>query len=165
MTVISFEFEFDGFSGKGSCILTIATTANNERPSVVCSQKRGYTGTSITNAVERIARRLYHEVALRELAIRDAQLNEVQANLRKFWRNTPRPPKLHTLYGRCGIQWIEHYPAGTGLTLTDSFREVLFNTQDSPIWRPMHNFAEAKERFGKELIESAFNFSRLDQVR
>lgn len=158
MTIISFDFEFEGITGKGACVLTIASSDAMGRPSVVCSQKRGYTGTSITNGLERITRRLYHEVALRELEQRDQRLKQVQSNLRNFWRDTPRPPKLHTLYGKSGVRWIEHYPNGTGLTSSDSFREVLFDFRDSPLWRPPYSLSDAKKRFGDELIDSAFNF-------
>lgn len=158
MTIISFDFEFEGITGKGSCVLTIESTDLSGRPSIVCSQQRGYTGTSITNGLERIARRLYHEVALRELGLRDERLKSVQSDLRNFWKNTPRPPKLHTLYGKSGARWIEHYPAGTGLTSADSFREVLFDVRDSPIWKSTHNLAEAKKYFGEQLIESASKF-------
>ena len=159
MTIASFDFRFPGFVGEGRCDLTIDTGPPNGRPVVVCSQKRNYSGTSITNALEDIARKLYVDVAKGGIETGGANQSEVVQSLRAFWKNR-RPLGLRTLYGRDAVRWVEHYPAGTGIGNGDSFREVLFDGEDSPLWQSPLNLGMAEARFGKDLINRVMQVTK-----
>lgn len=159
MAIASFDFRFPGFVGEGRCDLTIDTALLDGRPTVVCSQKRNYSGTSITNALEDIAKKLYVDVAKGGLDTDGAGQQEVVQSLRAFWKRR-KPLGLRALYGREAVRWVEHYPAGTGLGSGDSFREVLFDGEDSPLWQPQLNLAMAESRFGKALIEQVVRVTR-----
>lgn len=159
MAIASFDFSFPGFVAEGRCDLTIDTDASGGRPSVVCSQKRNYSGTSITNALEDIAHKLYVDVARGRLATQSPEQLKVVQGLRAFWKKC-KPEGLRAIYGPRAVRWIEHYPAGTGLGSNDSFREVLFDGSDSPLWQSSLNAAMAEAKFGAALIQAAMRFTK-----
>lgn len=159
MTISSFAFTFRGFSGDGHCHLTIRTASRGARPTVVCSQKRNYSGTSITNGLERIARKLYQDVALRRLSEQQPRLKKTEDELRAAWKNRPQPVRLQDLYGRSGARWIEHYPAGTGMANGESFREVLFDAEDAPLWQATLDLDGAVKEFGADLVDAVLKSS------
>lgn len=163
MAIASFDFKFQGFVGQGNCYLTIDSGQKKSRPSVVCSQKRNYTGTSITNALEDIARKLYVEVAQDRIKTTGRGQRDVLDALRSFWSER-KPTGLRTLYGTSGVRWIEHYPPGTGLALGDSFREVVFDAEDSPLWMSTFNAKLAEVEFGAELIQQAMRSKSLKRA-
>jgi hypothetical protein len=154
MTIASFDFKFPGFVDTGSCYLTVDSGTKKGRPSVVCSQKKHYTGTSITNALEDIARKFYEEVARDTLKTPKESHRAVVDALRTYWRKH-RPTGLHSAFGSEAVRWIEHYPAGTGLASGDTFREVLFDAEDSPLWQPSFNAVKAESQFGTALVQEA----------
>lgn len=154
MTIATFDFEFPGYVATGRCDLTIDTDPQGGQPSVVCSQKRNYTGTSITNALEEIALKLYVDVAEKRLETPEPEQSKVVSELKKFWKKH-KPNGLRDAYGSSAVRWIEHYPAGTGLVSGDTFREVVFDSEDSPLWLPSLDATSAKQQFGTKLIAKA----------
>ena len=151
------EFTFTGLSSQGSCFITIGTGKIRGKPSsvVVCSQKKRYFGTSVTNALEKIAAKLYNDIKSERFAQAYPDSQEVIQLLRTTWSSIRNPMKVGDLYGEGKVGWVEHYPAGSGLTPWDSFREVDFDSKGSPVWSTVLSKDAAAEKFGSDLILAA----------
>ena len=85
------SFAFPGFSSEGRCYLRVLES--NNKYVFVCAQLKNYYGTSITNAIEQIAKNAANKVL---------RPNIKEKELIKFIRNAV---------------WIEYYPPGTGLSI------------------------------------------------
>lgn len=89
----------------------------------LCSQLRGYTGTSVTDAALEI-----YMATVARLDERDV-FHELKIKKRLF-----KPAQNVFLCVARTCRWIEHYPAGTGRRAGDSYSLVRFDCQLGPIW-------------------------------
>ena len=124
--------EYLGFSGVGYCFLRIKI--QNGQVSLLCAQLPDYTGTSITNAIEKVVEATVLYLANKkvievrdELGIFDKLLknkteienSRIQAVLREFIAH---------------LTLIEHYPEGVGINNNGSFARVSFSPSGEPVW-------------------------------
>lgn len=150
MEPLTIPFEFPGFIGTGSCLLTIGESEDGI-VTIICSQKRNYYGTSITNAIERIATKLRRDVL--EGALQKSNHPQIK-KLKENWHNQQNL-SLHMSFGTDKVVLVEHYPAGAGISMSDSFMEVQFDESNSPQWMPALRKEAAVSEFGEEVINAA----------
>lgn len=164
---LSFDFKFSG-AGVGLCSLTIGTVKHGD-PNItgyviICSQKRNYSGISITNALETIAAQLFNNIWKNELKMIAPSGNpKILHGLLGTWLKDLREKNsrnLGDIYQRKNAVWVEHYPAGTGIVPGDSFMEVRFDPEGFPTWLPARKTLQAQKVFGNSIIQAAVDYSR-----
>ena len=144
----SFErFTFPGFSRPGHCYLKYHVNTNG-RTVFLCSQLRGSTGTSVTNAMKDI-----FTCAVEQLD----GLGVFEALKVKKGFFKPSPNLLMEVANSC--RWVEHYPAGTGMLPVGSYSLVNFDSQLNPMWSHM---GRASIAAACEMPESFFDLSDED---
>jgi hypothetical protein len=166
MSTLSFNFKFNGFVGAGRCGITIGTNPDTQQYVIVCSQKRYYHGTSVTNALEIIATDLANGVISNRLAMKEAQGDKsILDGIRTKWMSKGKSRKVLTLsdlYSKELALWIEHYPANTGMFPGDRFTQVVFDEANNPSWLAGKNTEKAVKAFGAEVVQAAIVFSKKD---
>jgi len=150
--LVDVHFRFDGNWGSvGKCHLRFCQFSEDKPLVIVCSQYKNYLGTSITNAVHRIAEAAFYRVASRKIeGLRfDFELPVFQewhddVNLfdralaalfqRKYGRRfTTQKLNIKEIFDR--IVWIEHYPKGWASGMDESrYQIVKLDDSGSPIW-------------------------------
>lgn len=159
----SFDYQFPGFGGCDSvCRLTLGFT-ESDQPAIVCSQKIGSVGTSITNAVEIIANNFIIDLmsGKRFAVPRETDENRVlekfHSMLMDAWKNALKKQELslEDFFKESGLHWVEHYPAGTGILGVDTFTEVTFISGNRPEWDTALNSESARETFGMTIVGAA----------
>ena len=164
MSTLSFDFKFRGFVDEGRCGITIGAIADNQRYVIICSQKRYYQGTSVTNALEIIATDLANAVISNQLAIKEAQGHKsILEGIRTNWLRKGTSRKVLTLselYSEELALWIEHYPGNTGMFSGDRFTQVVFDEADNPSWLAGKDTDKAIKAFGAEVVQAAIAFSK-----
>lgn len=165
---LSFDFNFPGIRSEGLCSITIGTAKGGD-PSIegyviVCSQKKNYSGVSITNALETIAAQLFKNVWENQLTpLKPIGDERILHGLLGTWLKELRyknKRSLGDIYRRERVVWVEHYPTGTGILPGDSFTEVRFDPDGYPTWLPSRQTAQAQRTFGNAVIKSAVDYSR-----
>ncbi|MPW31486.1 hypothetical protein F9L16_21155 [Agarivorans sp. B2Z047] len=147
------HFKFIGFHGSdGRCHIRL-TQASKDKPLViVCSQYKNYYGTSVTNALELIAEKLFYEIA-------NGRIEDVSFGfdlpIYEQWHSDANsfdkllakalPSKYHHRFKDRlldilkifnEIVWIEHYPKDVGLLQdTASASIVRLDENGSPHWQ------------------------------
>ena len=164
MSTLSFNFKFQGFVNEGRCGITIGTGANTQQYVIVCSQKRDYHGTSVTNALEIIATDLANAVMSDQLDL-DHKVGdtEILNGLRANWNGIQAAATeltLRNFYSEKLALWIEHYPANTGMFPGDRFTQVVFDGAGNPSWLAGKNTEKAIAAYGAEVVEKAIAFSK-----
>lgn len=114
------KFKFPGFWGEGQCFLRVR--GKQGRLVFLCVQLKSYSGTSVTNAVERIfsaaVKQLYED-----RLIGQPKSKVTSADLTRVAKNS---------------DWIEHYPPGAhGRQDSGSYSLVSFDTNLNPVWNYM----------------------------
>jgi len=166
MSTLSFDFKFNGFVGEGRCGITVGTSADAQRYIIVCSQKRHYRGTSVTNALEIIASDFANGVISNQLAMKEPQGDKsILGGIRTRWIRKGRSRTVLTLselYSEDLALWVEHYPANTGVFPGDRFTQVVFDGADNPSWLAGKNTEKAMKAFDAQVVRAAIAFSKKD---
>lgn len=130
-------FKFDGFWREGACFLRIVVKNGNVM--FFCTQLPGYTGTSVTNAIESILehaiRRLFNEKT--EDGQKVVQFNESFSFIRELILGNKNDERLLGELRKYILNesiWIEHYPPENKETNDGSFSLVNFTESGEPIW-------------------------------
>jgi hypothetical protein len=168
MMPLSFDFKFPGIGGEGICGITIGTAGGDDPEMrgyvIVCSQKRDYRGVSVTNALETIAAKLFKDLWTNQLEMTNAEGDEkMRFALLGTWIKKLKSKSnrsLGDIYKRNTAVWVEHYPAGTGITSDDSFMEVWFDPEGYPTWLSAQKASQAHRKFGAGVITAAISYSR-----
>lgn len=125
-------FTFPGFWREGECDLTVHI--RNRSILFICSQRRDYNGTSVTNAVEAIRHKAIDQICDDGLVTATASKTFVekifltQASVEKALNSAARR------FVAENSKWVEHYPDGTGITDKDSYAVVHFTANGEPAW-------------------------------
>lgn len=128
--IIEPRFEFPGFSNTGFCFLKISIKQGC--PVFFCIQLKGYSGTSITNAVEDIFKR-----AISRLVEKEITTSTRKKSLSDYFFKEKFEQKKHSDLVRFFSEkslWIEHYPPEVGIITDGSFSIVKFDTHLHPSW-------------------------------
>lgn len=144
-------FKFAGFWKEGYCFLRVVI--KNGKLLVLCVQLPGYTGTSVTNAIESIVDRLAE-------ILNASKNNEgapvVHHNEKfSFLRRIALGEEKYELQRKRDLirfilseaTWIEHYPPDVGLLPEGLFARVVFADSGEPIWNYLP-VVELENEFG-----------------
>lgn len=125
-------FTFPGFWREGECDLTVYI--RNKSIIFVCSQRRDYNGTSVTNAVEAIRHKAIDQICNDGLVTATAS----KTFLETIFLTRARLDKALSSAARRFVaensKWVEHYPNGTGVAYEDSYAIVHFSAGGEPAW-------------------------------
>ena len=147
------HFKFVGFHGSdGRCHIRLVNPSKDKPLVIICSQYKNYYGTSVTNALELIAEKLFYEIANGriegvsfdfDLPVYEkwhSDTNSFDKLLTKALPNKYRHrfkdrlldiPKIFDQ-----IVWIEHYPKDVGLLQdTATVSIVRLDENGSPNWQ------------------------------
>lgn len=138
------QFKFRGFSGIISeCSIIIYFPNENKSAIVICTQKKDYVGTSITNGFELILNQLCdeglkgdHGEIFRNLLLDESkEENWIQKVRSKLLKNEKVSLDFYKLFKNKVITWLEVYPKGTGLINDSVMVQRVYVTKDgSPVW-------------------------------
>jgi len=123
---------FEGFSSIGLCFLRIKV--QNGQVALLCAQLPDYTGTSITNAIEKVVEAaVLHLVSEKMIEVRD-ELGFVEKLFKK--KSEINSKRIEAIFRefRSHLTLIEHYPEGVGINDNGSFARVSFSPSGEPIW-------------------------------
>ncbi len=145
--IINIEnFDFPGFSGiESKCSVSLIFPENKEDCIIVaCTQKKDYTGTSITNGFENILQKLCkeglngsHGEEFKKLLTKSIeQESSFFAKLKSLLKsNVELSPNYLTLFEEGILIWLEIYPPGTGIVDDRITVQRVYITEDgSPVW-------------------------------
>lgn len=164
------DFNFTGFHGTpGRCHIRIARKSANHKIVVVCSQYKNYYGTSVTNAMEIIARKLFNEIhnnnlydlSLSERSVElvwhddvnwfEKKLVELNENKYKY-RFMSHTLNLHTVFDE--VLWIERYPKGVcSFEFDDLYSVATIKESGFPEWKGRPTNELVKENTGYDIEE------------
>jgi hypothetical protein len=125
-------FTFPGFWREGECDLTVYI--RNKSIIFICSQRRDYHGTSVTNAVEAIRHKAIEKICNDRLVTATAsrtlleRIFLTEARVRKALNSAVRR------FVAENSKWIEHYPDGTGVAYEDAYAMIHFTASGEPAW-------------------------------
>ncbi|MDE1233236.1 hypothetical protein [Vibrio aestuarianus] len=135
------KFNFPGFHEEGVCNIRILQK-KGEKPTVICSQLSSYYGTSITNAVERIAEELINKYwdyekhqfdVEKRNNVSSIEVSMCQKILSTFKRKE-KSKNNNWVEAMQEIVWVEHYQEGTGIGKSDTYVVVSFSDLGEPNW-------------------------------
>nr|WP_163502606.1 hypothetical protein [Halomonas socia] len=147
------HFKFIGFHGSdGRCHIRLAKAGKDKPFVIICSQYKNYYGTSITNAVELIAEKLFYEIANGrvegvsfdfELPIHEqwhADTNGFDKLLAKAlprkYHHRFKDRLLDILKIFNQIVWVEHYPKDVGLLQDAASASIVrLDENGNPHWQ------------------------------
>lgn len=147
------HFKFVGFHGSdGRCHIRLVKASKDKPLVIICSQYKNYYGTSVTNALELIAEKLFYEIANGriegvsfdfDLPVYEkwhADTNSFDKLLTKAlpnkYRHRFKDRLLDILKIFDQIVWIEHYPKDVGLLQdTATVSIVRLDENGSPNWQ------------------------------
>lgn len=147
------HFKFVGFHGSdGRCHIRVAKKSKDKPLVIVCSQYKNYYGTSVTNALELIAEKLFYEIANGRIEgvsfdfeIPIYEQWHFDANRFDKFLTKALPRKYHhrfkdrlldilTIFNK--IVWIEHYPKDVGLLQDSATASIVrLDENGSPHWQ------------------------------
>jgi len=176
------DFNFIGFHGTpGRCHIRIARKSANHKIVVVCSQYKNYYGTSVTNAMEIIASKLFNEIynnKLYNLSKHSLDLvwhddvnwfdkKLVDFNEKKYkYRFMSHTLNLHKVFDE--VLWIERYPKGVCSFEFDNLYAVATIKENGfPEWkgRPTDEFVKVQTGYDIEelFLDSDFDLNSINE--
>jgi hypothetical protein len=159
------SFSFPGFSGvESQCSIRLLFPENQKDSIVVaCTQKRDYTGTSITNGFEMILQKLcseglsgVHGAEFKQLL---TKITAQESSFLKIFKALVRKNKkssfdYYGLFEKNILIWLEIYPPGTGIVDDRITIQRVYITEDgSPVWSNLLTEEYLKEKVGVEYKE------------
>lgn len=150
--IVDIHLRFNGFHGSdGRCHVRFCKASHATPLIVVCSQYRDYSGTSVTNAVEIIAKKVFYLVANNEIddvrfdfevPVYDEWDEDVTlfdkllvslSPTRYRGRFMSRKLNVEEIFSR--VIWIEHYPQGWGQSdQKRRYKRVEMDENGHPSW-------------------------------
>jgi len=145
------HLRFDGFWGSlGQCHIRLCQNGDGKPLIITCSQYNNYVGTSVTNALESVAKALFHHIAngkienVRfnfELPIIDEEHPDVNLLDRALMWLAPKKYRPRFITKKLDIPkifeqvvWLEHYPPNRSSMRERHLRRVQMSSTGAPVW-------------------------------
>lgn len=125
-------FSFPGFMSEGKCFLRIKVI--DGKVILLCVQLPGYSGTSVTNAIEQVFYSAIEEMINTKIIRTKDTVGLLEKILSK--KETIKKKKNSAIisYIHENSILIEHYPPGVGILNNGSFANVVFSPSGEPAW-------------------------------